>query len=146
MDSDRRCFPPHISEIVSCAVLPWLSHCSQDWLYKSLSSTLKIQPTWVASLVFSVQWAVIPHLIRRWQTAVAPESHIISYLSMHAYSHKFSTDVQNFGNMGFVWWYTQVLVYFWLPLRSRRVNNAWYCSPVPSLCYLCVICKDFVQS
>lgn len=107
---------------------------------------LKIQPAcWVVVLAFSVHWTVIPHFIHHCQTAAAPESHSVSYLSMHAYSDKFCTDVQNFGNMGFIGWDTQAFVYFWLPLQSQRVNNAWYYSPVTSLCYLCVICKDFVQ-
>ena len=133
----HKIFPHHVSEIVSCALLLWLSHCSQDRLYRSLSSTLKIQPTcWMALLAFSVHWALIPDFIHHWQAALAPESHIVSYLIMRGYCDKFSIDVQNSGNMGLVWWYTQVLVYFWLLLQSRKVNNAWYCRLVTSLCYL----------
>lgn len=32
---------------------------------------------------------------------------------------------------------THRFIYFWLPLWSWKVNNAWSYSPVTSLCYLC---------
>lgn len=102
----------------------------------------EFKPTcWVELIAFSMHWAMIPRFICHWQTLVAPESHITSYLSILTCRDKFSIEVQNLGNMRFIT-HTGLFIFDYLSEAEKWIMSdptvQWLA------CVICVICKDFV--